>query len=102
MTYHFEQRNLRLHLVFDDLSTEYSMLDSFLQVEGRSFGDIIVQIIGEHLQSGQPQTFAGNVYSLTLSETDTLIEDMLGENEQVIPTELFCEIFLKWMTELTA
>ncbi|MBF6978785.1 hypothetical protein IU403_06460 [Aerococcaceae bacterium zg-BR22] len=102
MTYHFEQRKLRLHVVFDEETTDYSMLDPFLQVEGRSFGDIILQLIGEHLQSGQAQSFSGNVYTLTMDEKNTAIEDMLGDDEQVIPTSLFCEIFLKWMTEMTA
>ncbi|MGX7074743.1 hypothetical protein [Globicatella sanguinis] len=95
--YHFEKRKERYHVVFED-DPHYSLVDSFLQVEGASFDDIITQTIIEFLDNiDNEKSFAGNVYQITLNQDHTTIEDTLGEIEETIPTSLFIQIYIQWL-----
>lgn len=95
MTYYFEERQNRYHVVFESLA--YKLFDPFLQVEGISFDDLINQAIDDFILSGENQSFSGNVYELTLTDEATIIEDKLSGATEQMPTDLFIEVFEDWL-----
>lgn len=98
--YHFENRKERYHVVFED-EPQYQLVDPFLQVEGSSFDDIITQTLIDFLDNiDEEQSFAGNVYEITLNQDETLIEDTLGGLEETIPTGLFIQVYIKWLEHI--
>lgn len=94
MYYYFEKNKGKWHVKLDGKDTD--LLDSFLQVEGASFADLIMDAIQEVKTSRQKSEFSGNTFSLNLDSNQALISDELGEQEIKLTSQDFISIFIFW------
>lgn len=93
MKYSFKIINGRKHLVTDDNS--FPLLNTFLLSEGVNFDDIIEEAITEFEEKGISY-FSGNLFSLDLENQRVVLYNKFTDDENIIPANLFVEIFRKW------
>lgn len=95
MSHHFEKKYDTYHLITTD--TTHELINTFLQVEGKNFTEDILNCLLQFEKTKQRIEFSGNLFTLTVSNQQTTIQNKYDNHLLSVNTTYFIVIFKQYV-----